>query len=241
MRTLNLPTADWLNPVPRQIPWKGAKQDSAPSDLKSLDPVRSDLESSDLDPSRAWIIKSLWEHASLGLEQENLVTGTSREISALLPKKAKVLGGACFAEQYIPGREFNVSLIDTGKGVRVLPVAEIVFKGVDPDQPKIVGYRAKWIEDAPEYHNTPRCFHFSNEDRALLSLLEQLAVECWHGFGLRGYARVDFRVDDFGCPYILEINTNPCISPDAGFCAALERAGVSHEQGIKMIIEVTNV
>lgn len=246
MRALNLPTADWINPIPRQIPWQGSIQDIAPtglessdlqlSDLRQPDPEPSDPARTDLGPSRTWIIKSLWEHASLGLEQENLVTGTGREISALLPQKTKALGGACFAEEFIQGREFNISLIDTDSGVRVLPVAEIIFKGFDPDQPKIVGYRAKWIEDAPEYNNTPRRFDFSKQDQKLVSQLERLAVECWHGFGLRGYARVDFRVDDLGNPYILEVNTNPCISPDAGFCAALERAGILYEQGIEMIL-----
>ncbi|MDY0220590.1 MAG: D-alanine--D-alanine ligase [Desulfobacterium sp.] len=245
MRALTLPTADWINPAPPQTPWQGSIQDIAPSglgpsDLKQADPESSNPVRTDLDPSRTWIIKSLWEHASLGLEQENLVTGTGREISALLPEKAKPLGGACFAEEFIQGREFNISLMDTERGMRVLPVAEIVFKGFAPDQPKIVGYRAKWMEDAPEYHNTPRSFDFSKQDRQLISLLERMAVECWHGFGLRGYARVDFRVDNLGNPYILEVNTNPCISPDAGFCAALERAGISHEQGIQMILAVSH-
>ena len=48
-----------------------------------------------------------------------------------------------------------------------------------------------------------------------------LAVECWRLFDLAGYARVDFRVDSRGQPWILEINANPCLSPDAGFAAAL--------------------
>ena len=49
-------------------------------------------------------------------------------------------------------------------------------------------------------------------------------MDCWRLFGLRGYARVDFRVDAQLRPWILEINTNPCLSPDAGFAAALASA-----------------
>ena len=215
MRNLGLPTADWINPVPMDIPWQG---------------------SAHLELAGTWIIKSLWEHASLGLEQENLVKGSSREIAALLPDRANALGGACFAERFIQGREFNLSLMNTDSGVRVLPPAEIVFQGIDRDQPKIVGYRAKWVQDAAEYHNTPRSFDFAAKDTPLIETLERLALVCWHGFGLRGYARVDFRVDDLGNPFILEVNTNPCISPDAGFCAALERGGISYEQGIQLIL-----
>ena len=51
----------------------------------------------------------------------------------------------------------------------------------------------------------------------------------WMLFGLAGYARVDFRVDSAGEPWILEINTNPCLSPDAGFAAAVTQAGLSYE------------
>ena len=56
-------------------------------------------------------------------------------------------------------------------------------------------------------------------------------------FKLRGWARVDFRVDAAGEPWILEVNANPCISPDAGFAAALERASIPYEEGIRRILE----
>ncbi len=49
---------------------------------------------------------------------------------------------------------------------------------------------------------------------------------------LRDYARVDLRVDSHGAVYVLEINANPCISPDAGFPAALLKAGIGYEEFI---------
>ena len=58
------------------------------------------------------------------------------------------------------------------------------------------------------------------------SVYQALARDCWSLFGLRGYVRVDFRVDDAGQPWILEVNTNPCLSPDAGFVAALKQAAI---------------
>ena len=48
---------------------------------------------------------------------------------------------------------------------------------------------------------------------------------------------MDFRVDHEGTPLILEINTNPCISPDAGFAAAAAEAGMSYETLIEAIVE----
>ena len=74
-------------------------------------------------------------------------------------------------------------------------------------------------------------------DTPLVDWLRALAVECWNLFGLRGYARVDFRIDRQGQPWILELNANPCLSPDAGFAAALAKANVPLERAIAWILD----
>ena len=102
-----------------------------------------------------------------------------------------------------------------------------------------VGYRAKWDEGSFEYGSTPRSFDFPPDDAALLATLKRLSLACWEIFGLRGYARVDFRVDAEGKPWVLEINTNPCLSPDAGFMAAAGRAGLSRNDVVRRIIADT--
>jgi D-alanine-D-alanine ligase len=118
----------------------------------------------------------------------------------------------------------------------VLPPAEIVFEGYGPDRPRIVDYRAKWDADSFEYTHTPRRFEFPETERLLLKRLTETALAAWRCFGLAGYARVDFRVDDGGRPWILEVNANPCLSPDAGFAAALERAGIPFAMAVDRIL-----
>jgi len=54
---------------------------------------------------------------------------------------------------------------------------------------------------------------------------------------VRGYTRVDFRVDEEGQPWILEVNANPCLSPDAGFAAALQRAGIAYPTAMARILD----
>ena len=118
-------------------------------------------------------------------------------------------------------------------GLRVLPVAELRFEGYPENKPAIVGYAAKWDSSSFEYRHTVRSFGVEPE---LAARAERLARACWDLFALDGYARVDFRVDASGLPFVLEINANPCLSPDAGFAAALARAGIGYGDAIGWLI-----
>jgi D-alanine-D-alanine ligase len=102
---------------------------------------------------------------------------------------------------------------------------------------KVVDYRSKWVEDSFEYHHTPRRFDFPEEDDPLIKQLTELAIQCWYLFNLRGYARVDFRVDVNNYAWILEVNTNPCLSPDGGFSAAVGQGGLTFNRAIERIVQ----
>ena len=201
------------------------------------------LRNPDAIPTTA-IIKAVAEHSSLGMNDDSVVnladlgSGTSRNtgLANMIASKADELATPHFAEDYIDGREFNLSVLATEFGPNVLPPAEIEFEGFPADKPKIVGHDAKWNEHTSEYINTPRKFEFAHSDQALLDELQSLARRCWEVFELRGYARVDFRVDADGQPWILEINANPCLSPDAGFAAAVAQAGLSFDAVVERIL-----
>jgi len=185
---------------------------------------------------KQFLLKSLWEHASFGMDEHNPVfIGSAKVISERLAEKNKP-GLLFFAEEYIEGREFNVSVIAGETAPLVLPVAEIKFLNYPGEKPKIVGYRAKWDETSFEYKNTVRHFVNENEEPELCERIRQICLQCWKEFDLRGYARVDFRMDEKGNLYVLEINANPCISADSGFVAAATQAGLSQKEIIKLIV-----
>jgi D-alanine-D-alanine ligase len=180
-----------------------------------------------------YIIKPTWEDASVGIDAAAVV-----EDKLLLPEALRQRTkrfGECFVEAYVAGREFNISVLAGDKGPEVLPPAEIIFRDYPAGKPQIVDYAAKWDLDSFEYKNTNRSFQFEAEDAPLLARLAENALDCWRVFECRGYARVDFRVDA-ARPLVLEVNVNPCISPDAGFVAAAERAGLNYTQMIERII-----
>jgi D-alanine-D-alanine ligase len=185
-----------------------------------------------------YIVKSVWEHASLWMDENSIIyTGDIQNIRYTLLAQQEKLGVPCFAEVFVEGREFNLSLLARDEGPEVLPPAEIRFDDFPPGKARVVDYRSKWVEDSFEYQHTPRSFDLPKEDEPLLKNLAHIALQCWRVFNLRGYARVDFRVDKTGQPWVLEVNTNPCLSPDGGFYAAAERSGLSFTSAIERIIK----
>ena len=224
MHSAGLPTPQW---------WTAAVIDAAAA---TFGPPEESTEPRPTLPRRA-IVKPVWEHASLGMGDESVVTlDDEGPLRNLIRTRTLSTGRLHFAEEFIDGREFNLSVMEDNNGtVTVLPAAEIDFSAYPDHKPRIVGHNAKWCEDTFEYQQTPRRFDFPPEDQPLLEWLRNLTKKCWNIFHLRGYARVDFRVDRNGMPWILEINVNPCLSPDAGFAAALNQAGISFSSAIHRI------
>lgn len=183
-----------------------------------------------------WIVKSVWEDASLGMDDAAVTTGGIAAARTELAARTGRPGAPWFAEAFVEGREFNLALLDGPGGPTVLPAAEILFPDFPPDKPRIVGYAAKWDPESFEYSHTVRAFADPATDGPLSAELERLSLACWRLFGLRGWARVDFRVDKDGQPFILEVNANPCLSPDAGFAAALAQAGLAFGEAMSRIL-----
>lgn len=177
-----------------------------------------------------WIVKAALEDASLGLDDKCVVE--SGAVQARAEDCAARFGGGWFAERYVEGREFNIAVLDG----RVLPMAEMRFEQWPEGKPRIVGYDAKWEEGTTGWNGTVRAFGVEEAEPGLAASLKSACEQVWELFALTGFARVDFRVDAGGTPLILEINTNPCISPDAGFAAAAAEAGLSYDALIDAIL-----
>ena len=178
------------------------------------------------------IIKPQLEDASVGITQESIVTDekTLKKRTAELSSRF----GTLLVEEYIAGREFNVSLWGH-PSARLLPVAEIDFVDYPDSTYPILDYRAKWDKSSFEYHHTIRKFP-GDLSIALQRKIEMAAQVCFRVLMLRDYGRIDIRMDDQKKFYILEVNANPCLSPDAGFAAAIEKSGLNYVQMVERFV-----
>lgn len=181
-----------------------------------------------------YIVKATWEDASIGLDEDAVVSPTSKEdLINQIKKKNEKYKIEFFAERYIHGRDFTVSMV----AGRKMPVCEVTFFGYyDDDKVRVFDYNAKWVKDTPEYDNTDIEFEFEGLD-SVIQQMYKIADDCWEIFGLKGYARVDFRVDESGKPFVLEINPNPCISRGIMFDKMMQEGKLDYVDGIKAIIE----
>lgn len=184
-------------------------------------------------PEGTYIVKPIWEDGSSGITDNSVfdLDASNRDQLMSIRENRKL-----FIEEYIPGREFNVSIIGGDKEPLILPPAEICFSGYPEGKPRILNYASKWDEGSFEYKNSERCFDFPSEDSILIERIKNISLSCWKGIELTGYARFDFRIGHNNEPFLLEVNANPCLSPDAGFIAAADRAGIDYKGVVERIL-----
>jgi D-alanine-D-alanine ligase len=178
------------------------------------------------------IVKPAKQDASVGLDQESVCTN-QYQLEQRVAYILETYGAPVLIEQYIPGREFNVALVEL-PDLQALPPAEIEFKE-RPGAWPILTYAGKWKRGSDEYESTPPKYP-ANITPRLAKKLAVVALKAYRLIGCRDYARVDFRVTADGKPYILEVNPNPEISDEAGFAGCLGSVHLPYREFIVRLI-----
>ena len=177
------------------------------------------------------ICKPAAEDASIGVEQRSVVRTTralTERVDAMLERWDEVL-----VQRYVQGREVNVGVL----GDAVLPIAEIDFGAMPKGMWRIVTYRSKWETGSDEdVGSAPRCP--ARLPAAIASQLRRVAIAAWRLVGGAGYGRVDMRLDERGRPWILEVNANPDIAPDAGLARMARVAGIDYGALVRQVCEL---
>ncbi len=187
-------------------------------------------------PKGRYIVKPALTDASEGIDSDSVVDVRGSALQKCVEKIHTQFGQPAIVEQFISGKEISVSLVERDGRAEVMPLAEIDFSAFSVGKPRIVGYRAKWLADSFEYNNTPRIIPADVSKKAAESI-RRYAKEAWQAIGCSGYARVDFRLDEDENPFVLEVNPNPDISPDAGFPAAIAAGGITYCEFVKSILD----
>ncbi len=175
------------------------------------------------------VVKPAAEDASLGVTQASV----ARDAEALARRCGELLGrwDALVVQRYVAGRELNVGVLAD----EPLPPSEIRFDAMPDGLWPIVSYESKWaVGSAEDLGAAPQCP--ADVSPSLGAALAREALAAWRAVGGSGYGRVDFRVDDAGRPWVLEVNANPDLAPDAGLARMAAAAGVAYDALVRRIL-----
>jgi len=181
------------------------------------------------------IVKPPYEDASQGIEPASVVDN-KRDLEKRIRYIHEMYRQPALVEEFIDGRELNVAILGISK-LKSLPVSEITFAASLPRP--MVCFDSKWLPESAAYRGTvPVCPAALSAKETLL--VYTVAERAFTLLGCRDYARVDMRLRN-NIPYILEINANPDISPDAGLARAAKAGGLEYPQLIERILSFVNL
>ncbi|HNW98126.1 MAG TPA: hypothetical protein PKK00_06920 [Bacteroidales bacterium] len=172
-------------------------------------------------------VKPVAEGTGKGIDATSKVNNVSELKEAcmerLLQYKQPVL-----VETFLPGREFTVGIIGTGKNAEAVGLMEVCFR--ENETSKIYSYNSKaHYQDLIDY-KIP-------EDE-LTQKCKDVALQAWRGLGCRDGGRIDLRLDNNGIPNFIEVNPLAGLNPIHSDLPILCRmAGISYNELIGKIMD----
>ncbi|MDD2679975.1 MAG: ATP-grasp domain-containing protein [Candidatus Omnitrophica bacterium] len=173
------------------------------------------------------IVKPRFEGSSKGLSESSRVE-TKDELARQVDYIINTYKQPALIEEFIAGQEFTVALVGNDP-VEVLPVVQIKIDGKLKLNNKFYTF-ARITSDRLEYICPAKI------TQELKKKIDELALKTYKAVECRDFGRVDFRVDNEGRPYVLEINPLPSLSTEDVFKLVAENTGITYEQMIGKIL-----
>ncbi len=153
---------------------------------------------------------------------------TPEELSLVCKNLLNTFRQPVLLETYLPGREFTVGILGTGKDARALGAIEVILR---PTAEK----NAYSYENKENYE---KLVQYALVDDAEARQAMEISLAAWRGLGLKDAGRVDLRSDIHGVPNFMEVNAlaglNPIRSDLPILCNLL---GINYSKLISSIIE----
>jgi D-alanine-D-alanine ligase len=181
------------------------------------------------------IVKLALEHCSIGLTHDAIVHDVE-ELRNRARERIHHFRQPVLAEEFIEGREFQITAVETKNSLRVLPPAEIIYKTPGPES--LLTYESRWEESSADYQGSH--VTLAEVDGQLEKSMKEITTRTFHLLGFRDYARLDIRTRGSAI-YILEANSNPglCDSDEYGMTVSYKAGGMTFADFVWSIVEST--
>ncbi len=184
------------------------------------------------------IVKPAFEHCSIGITDNSVVTSYEqfkRTVQHLRKKHHQSL----IVEEFIPGKELQVTVLETPNKTLALPIAEIAFRSKGVNKWNIYGFDEKWSKHLPVYKNC----HFVSPPKQLRedvdTQIKKDSIRAFYALGLRDYARFDLRYNPKVRQwYFLEANANAGFDPNPrdAMTASIKAHGMTLDDFVLQIV-----
>ena len=163
------------------------------------------------------VVKPSKQGSTVGLTLVRDAAGLGPAIAEALKYDDEVM-----LEQFIGGRELTVGIL----GNEALPIGEIIPKH------ELYDYECKYTKGMAVEEFPARL------DPAVTARVQDQALLAFRALKLRGYARIDFRLDDSGGCFCLEANTLPGMTETSLIPQAAAAAGISFPELCERIVRL---
>jgi len=173
-------------------------------------------------------VKTLHEGTSKGITQNSRVENFE-QLKAQVEHINRNYNQPALVEEFIKGTEFTVGVIGNNLPI-AMPVVQYAIAGNTTLGNEFYSYRH--VAEKLVEHICPAPI-----DEKLALCLQELAVRAYESVDCRDFGRVDFRVDEAGKPFVLEINPLPNLSPDDVFVLFGKVKRMTYNQIINKILD----
>jgi D-alanine-D-alanine ligase len=175
-------------------------------------------------------VKPAHEGTGMGVHNESVVHN-ERQLRDRVAWTIQAYQQPALVETYIVGRDITCGLVGNGNDVHFFPITEVDFSGYPPDLLPIYGSIQK-VELDHLYRNKCPAPLGDKLTREVRRLTHQTFLVT----GCRDFARVDFRLDERGRLFILEINALPGITPRSDLTLMAEAEGWTHGDLVRAVL-----
>jgi D-alanine-D-alanine ligase len=176
------------------------------------------------------IVKPNTEGSSKGISDFAIVYNNN-ELQGILEKNLRLYNQAMLVEEYINGREFTVGIAGNGNETSVFYPMEIIYKNREKKE-LIYSYDVKKNYKEHIEYKCPAVLDKNKETRLMMSARKIYKIlEC------RDFSRIDFRMDEQGEIYFIEINPIPGLAANySDYPMIAEFNGISYDELVIMVL-----
>jgi D-alanine-D-alanine ligase len=151
------------------------------------------------------IVKLTYESASIGMDGDSL-----RPSNANLEEFVETIAGRydqpLTIQEFISGYEVETPVIGLAQPFSPMAVG-ISIDGSRDLGDEFLTYQRVFTDD----------YGFYSYDDSVASAISNAARTAFDALGIRGFGRIDFRIDDSGCFYVIDVATNPHVIEHSSF------------------------